>query len=869
MATTYTTLLKLAKPTQGELDGSWGTVVNDNITSMVEEAIAGRSVINTWSGNSATLSTADGTTAESRSAMLSLTDTGTNLSGAATVICPTLSKIYIVKNGAGQAATLKTSGGTGIAVPNGKTMILFCDGTNVEEAINNFTGALTTTAITASGTVTVGVDDTGYDVKFFGATSGAYMLWDESADDLKLVGAAGLTVAGDVDVDGTTNLDAVDIDGAVQLDSTLTVGVNDTGYDVKLFGATSGAYLLWDESADDLKLVGAAGMTVAGDVDVDGTTNLDAVDIDGATQIDGTVTVGVDDTGYDVKFFGATSGAYMLWDESADDLKLVGAAGLTVAGDIDVDGTTNLDAVDVDGAVNFAADVTFADGADIITASAGTSNFRAGVNAGNSIASGGNYNVCVGDEAGTALTTGTDNVLIGYGAGDGFDAEDYNVGIGTNALGGASYAAAANTAVGYQTGLAITSGTANVAVGAYCLDANTSASGNTAVGYGALSSTQTGAQTTAVGYLALNQALEDNNTAVGYGAMQGCTAGENNVAVGHAALDATLIADFNVAVGVNALSTATEGHTNTAVGYSAGRDINTGTLNTAVGGWAGVQMTTCTSNVLVGNNAGYALTSGSSNVAVGHNALYTAVTSGNQIAIGYGALQVANNTSNSNVAIGHTTGDAITDAIGNVLCGYAAGSAINTGGYNVMIGYNAGMGSNAITTGVSNIFIGNGSAPEAVGDNYEMVIAAGVNNVGKGGSTGYITAAGGAMYNGQNSTVWVVDSDRRIKKDIVPNTKGLAAIIQIEPKNFYYKSTEELQEELPGAEDKFPLNELKTSAIAQELEPIFPEAILRRGEHDIMSVDTDPIFWSMINAIKELSAEIDELKKWKEEHTGG
>ena len=589
----------------------------------------------------------------------------------------------------------------------------------------------------------------------------------------------------------------------------------------------------------------------------------------GASQFNSTITVGVDDTGYDVKLFGATSGAYMLWDESADDLKLVGAAGLTVAGDIDVDGTTNLDAVDVDGAVNFAADVTFADGADIITASAGTSNFRAGVNAGNSIASGGNYNVCVGDEAGTALTTGTDNVLIGYGAGDGFDAEDYNVGIGTNALGGASYAAAANTAVGYQTGLAITSGTANVAVGAYCLDANTSASGNTAVGYGALSSTQTGAQTTAVGYLALNQALEDNNTAVGYGAMQGCTAGENNVAVGHAALDATLIADFNVAVGVNALSTATEGHTNTAVGYSAGRDINTGTLNTAVGGWAGVQMTTCTSNVLVGNNAGYALTSGSSNVAVGHNALYTAVTSGNQIAIGYGALQVANNTSNSNVAIGHTTGDAITDAIGNVLCGYAAGSAINTGGYNVMIGYNAGMGSNAITTGVSNIFIGNGSAPEAVGDNYEMVIAAGVNNVGKGGSTGYITAAGGAMYNGQNSTVWVVDSDRRIKKDIVPNTKGLAAIIQIEPKNFYYKSTEELQEELPGAEDKFPLNELKTSAIAQELEPIFPEAILRRGEHDIMSVDTDPIFWSMINAIKELSAEIDELKKWKEEHTGG
>jgi hypothetical protein len=68
----------------------------------------------------------------------------------------------------------------------------------------------------------------------------------------------------------------------------------------------------------------------SGDVDIDGTTNLDAVDIDGAVQIDATVTVGVDDTGYDVKFFGATSGASLLWDESADDLILAGAAGLVV-----------------------------------------------------------------------------------------------------------------------------------------------------------------------------------------------------------------------------------------------------------------------------------------------------------------------------------------------------------------------------------------------------------------------------------------------------------------------------------------------------------------------------------------------------------
>ena len=64
---------------------------------------------------------------------------------------------------------------------------------------------------------------------------------------------------------------------------------------------------------------------VGTDLDVDGTTNLDAVDIDGAVQIDGALTVGVDDTGHDVKFFGASAGAKFLYDQSADTLEIRGA----------------------------------------------------------------------------------------------------------------------------------------------------------------------------------------------------------------------------------------------------------------------------------------------------------------------------------------------------------------------------------------------------------------------------------------------------------------------------------------------------------------------------------------------------------------
>jgi hypothetical protein len=165
MTTQYTPILKLALPVQGELSGTWGDVVNDNITSMVEQAIAGLSVVNTWTTNSHVLTTANGTTAESRAAMLSLTDSGTALTGAGSVICPALSKVYIVKNGTAQVITVKTAAGSGIAVPVGKTMLVYCDGTNVLEAVDHVVtlsaGTLTITGLTTfaslkgTGAVTV------------------------------------------------------------------------------------------------------------------------------------------------------------------------------------------------------------------------------------------------------------------------------------------------------------------------------------------------------------------------------------------------------------------------------------------------------------------------------------------------------------------------------------------------------------------------------------------------------------------------------------------------------------------------------------------------------------------------------------------
>lgn len=76
-------------------------------------------------------------------------------------------------------------------------------------------------------------------------------------------------------------------------------------------------------------IVGIAGtdMTLSGDTTI-GDASADTCTINATTTVNAPITVGVDDTGHDVKFFGATSGAFLLWDESDNALEFVGAASL-------------------------------------------------------------------------------------------------------------------------------------------------------------------------------------------------------------------------------------------------------------------------------------------------------------------------------------------------------------------------------------------------------------------------------------------------------------------------------------------------------------------------------------------------------------
>ena len=261
MTTQYTPILKLALPVQGELSGTWGDVVNDNITSMIEQAIAGRVVVNTWTTNSHVLTSANGLSAESRAAMLSLTDSTTALNGAGSVICPALSKTYIVKNSTAQIITVKTSSGTGIAVPVGKTMLVFCDGTNVLEGVDHVVtlsagvltigGGTSVNYIDTDGTFTansddrlatqkatklyvdtqIGTADTLSEVLALGNTTGGTDIVASTTDKVQFRDAAiyiNSSADGQLDLVADTEVQitapTVDLNGLLDLQGTLNIG---------------------------------------------------------------------------------------------------------------------------------------------------------------------------------------------------------------------------------------------------------------------------------------------------------------------------------------------------------------------------------------------------------------------------------------------------------------------------------------------------------------------------------------------------------------------------------------------------------------------------------------------------------------------
>jgi hypothetical protein len=136
MASSYSDL-KIELIGTGDQTGTWGTTTNNNFSVAISEAITGSADV-AFSSADVTVTLTDSNAAQTaRNLRLNLTGTS---GGARQLILGSgcqIEKLYLINNGLADAVTVKNTSGTGIAVPAGKSMFVFNNGTNVVDAITH------------------------------------------------------------------------------------------------------------------------------------------------------------------------------------------------------------------------------------------------------------------------------------------------------------------------------------------------------------------------------------------------------------------------------------------------------------------------------------------------------------------------------------------------------------------------------------------------------------------------------------------------------------------------------------------------------------------------------------------------------------
>jgi hypothetical protein len=125
-----------------------------------------------------------------------------------------------------------------------------------------------------------------------------------------------LTVGNDVEITGDVSIaGSLSVDGATISENVISDTIT-LATDKKLQFRDTGLFI---HSNADGKITLSSDGVGADDITITG-----SVTHTGDLQQTGAVVVGVNDTGHDVTFFGATTGKKMVWDESADQLVMDG-----------------------------------------------------------------------------------------------------------------------------------------------------------------------------------------------------------------------------------------------------------------------------------------------------------------------------------------------------------------------------------------------------------------------------------------------------------------------------------------------------------------------------------------------------------------
>ena len=230
MATTlYSASLRLALPTTGDLFGTWGTEINNSITQMVDQAIAGRAVVSMTSDANYTLTALNGTSDEARCAVLRITSS-VSLTATRNVVVPLVPKMWLVENATtgSQSIQIIAASGTGVTIPNGSTYWVRCDGTNVAVSFGFFPASLG--AATAPTYTFVGDPDTGA----YSPGANEWAVTTAGVQRVRVNGLGEVVVGGAAPVAGAGFSVTKDITGATtayaaRADATVRSGVTTAG----------------------------------------------------------------------------------------------------------------------------------------------------------------------------------------------------------------------------------------------------------------------------------------------------------------------------------------------------------------------------------------------------------------------------------------------------------------------------------------------------------------------------------------------------------------------------------------------------------------------------------------------------------------
>ena len=390
MPSTYTVNLGIEKPATGEQSGTWGDTVNDN-SNILDEAINGVvSITLTSAGSSGspnTIAITNGASSTGRNKWIEFADGGDLGAAAYVQLTPNdAEKICFIRNSLSSSRSVFLFQGTynasnDIEIAAGTDVLVKFNGGGTGATVVNVyanlkvDGIVATTADINGGTIDATV--------IGGSTAAAVTGTTVVANTSVNIAGDGATVTGIKDEDNMASNSATKLATQQSIKAYVDsqVGTVDTLAEILANGNTTGttdidvdgaqkvqfrdAAIYINSSVDgqldivadtEIQLV-ATTVDLNGNLDVSGTALVTGtLDVDGATQLDSTLTVGVDDTGYDVKFFGATTGKSLLWDESADSLIVTGTIDATTVEFDNLSGTGAVNVTNILDEDNLASD---------------------------------------------------------------------------------------------------------------------------------------------------------------------------------------------------------------------------------------------------------------------------------------------------------------------------------------------------------------------------------------------------------------------------------------------------------------------------------------------------------------------------------